>query len=50
MYVQRRMKMDELNDKYFAVTDHHVIIPLRVIDIEEVDIEGHGSLFKITTK
>lgn len=42
--------MTEENDKYFAVTDQHVIIPLRVIDVEEVELGDGDNIFRIETE
>lgn len=40
--------MAKVNDMYFGVTDHHVIIPLRVIDIEEVGLTDDSMVQAVT--
>lgn len=42
--------MAELNDKYFGVTDHHVLIPLKVIKVEEVELDNDDNIFKVETE
>ena len=42
--------MAEVNDIYFGVTDHHIIIPLKVVKVTEVELGNDDTSFQVETE